>query len=1275
MIDIPQFVGVKQNPAYQLAYLVPCMKRIFILFFFLLFKAVSLAQCPQIYNSAGTLTNNPSFISCSGGAYNMNIQSNVAWGPYTINWGDGSPNSVGASYTALSLIPHTYAATTGTYQITVTIPGVACTTTAFVVMELPTNAVISIPPGLPTLGCAPKTLTFQNTSTNVSANTSFTYDFGDGSPIQIFNSTNAGALITHTYLKGTVNCQTQVNLFAKNYCNIVPSNSTWNPLQIYDLDDAMVTPDQVVKCYPDTTFIFTNSTNRNCVPQGNTFQRQEWWNFGNYWGVGHDSIFNWSPWPPTIPRTIAYPGLGTYNVMLRDSNLCGIDTAIISVSIVSPPSASLIVPGGNLCQNTSITFTNASPAGSSYLWNFGDGGGFVNLGNGNKNHTYTSPGTYTVQLIAFIAGGAACRDTASGVVTILAAPVANFTVNPNSGCNSILNATFTESSSLAVQWNWNFGNGNTSTLQVPPTQNYLTTGVFTASLTVTASTSCVHTRTASLIVRPKPVPAFAPISACVGAIANFTNTSTVTGTNPITSYTWNFGDASAISTQTNPAHTYTAPNTYSVKLIATTAFCIDSITQTVLVNLKPIANFVFSPTVACPPFAVSFSNTSVNNTSSFWSFGPSPTATSNLANPGYTYQNNSPAFLNYTVSLIVGTGAGCSDTISKPISVRPLPVADFTTTGFSGGCSPLPVTFSNSSTGATTYTWSFGDGVGSAATNPSHVYNNNSLLLVTHTITLVATNSVTCSDTIRKTIQIFPQPFTSFTMIPASGCTPLQVTFPSVPGVISYTWNFGDGSFPVVATTPTVHVFTNTTTANQTFTVKLIAQNGFGCIDSSNGYPLVFPRSYADFTASPLQGCTPFNVSFLNGSSGHATSNWTFGNGLNSNLPNPGTTYTNASGSPSQTFSIRLVVASVNNCKDSIEKTVLLYAQPKAGFALDTPACSPKVMTFTNTSTGATTYFWNLGDGSTSTFSNPVNLYSSSLDQYYPVRLKATNASGCSDSLTVNMLIHGKPTFEFDPSPDSGCTVLSVNFPSVVGVNSYFWDFGDGEASNTGNVTHLYTNNGVIDKNFNVVLIGKDKFGCADTSSKIIKVYPRPTAKFTAAPLSVYIPVQPVYFANLTSNGNFYKWDFGDDGTSEEFEPSHLYTKPGEYVITLIAENTRGCKDTFQLPETVKALDESSIIIPNAFTPNPSGSPGLIYDPNDLSNDIFHPDVRGAETYQLSIFSRWGELLFETTNPREGWDGYYKGVLCTQDVYVWKVKATFLDGKVLTKTGDVLLLR
>jgi gliding motility-associated-like protein len=82
-----------------------------------------------------------------------------------------------------------------------------------------------------------------------------------------------------------------------------------------------------------------------------------------------------------------------------------------------------------------------------------------------------------------------------------------------------------------------------------------------------------------------------------------------------------------------------------------------------------------------------------------------------------------------------------------------------------------------------------------------------------------------------------------------------------------------------------------------------------------------------------------------------------------------------------------------------------------------------------------------------------------------------------------------------------------------------------------------------------------------------------------------------------------------------------------------------------------------------------------VFDPNDTSNDIFHPNVKGADQYRFSVYSRWGELLFESRDPAQGWDGYYKGKLCTQDVYIWKISATFIDGKSINQTGDVLLLR
>ena len=201
-----------------------------------------------------------------------------------------------------------------------------------------------------------------------------------------------------------------------------------------------------------------------------------------------------------------------------------------------------------------------------------------------------------------------------------------------------------------------------------------------------------------------------------------------------------------------------------------------------------------------------------------------------------------------------------------------------------------------------------------------------------------------------------------------------------MPGVISYTWSYGDGSPSVITTTaPTNHVFTNTTTATKTFTVRLIASNGFGCVDSSFGNPIVFPKPIPNFSATPIQGCSPMVVSFTNSSVGNNSSAWLFDNGQASIFTNPTITFTNAPGSGPITYSVKLVVGTINNCYDSIIKPINLFARPLAAFGVDTPACSPAKLKFTNNSTGANTYNWNFGNSVTSTLTSPENIFTNFL--------------------------------------------------------------------------------------------------------------------------------------------------------------------------------------------------------------------------------------------------------------------------------------------------------
>ncbi|MDI1354675.1 MAG: PKD domain-containing protein [bacterium] len=1429
------------------------MKKRLCFFLLVLISSSGKAQCPLIYDYLGTPTTTPRFISCNGSSYALNLVSSSNWGAYTINWGDASPVTNGGSYLANSVIGHTYAATTATYAITLMIPSQNCTTTGFVAVEQPVFAGIIVAGGV-ALACAPKTLTFTNVSTFTSATTSYTWNFGDGSPLEVHSYTNSAQSVTHTYLKGTVSCQTQVILLAKNFCTFgAPTQGQVNPLYVFDTDVAAVTADRIVRCWPDNTFSFQNTTARNCVPQGNTFQRQERWNFGNYWGMGGDSIVGWNPWPPSSSRIVAYPGIGTYSVTLIDSNLCGIDVTNIVVSIVSPPTASLIAPTGNLCQNTPVTFTNASTPGRSYLWNFGNGGGFQNLGSGNKSNSYSVPGTYTVKLVCQVSGGGtSCSDTSIAIINILPSPVSNFSVNPSTGCNTIIGAVFSDLSTSAVTWNWNFGNGNISTSSSPPPQNYLVPGTFVATLVVTGTTTCSHTFTSALVVRPKPLPNFVQLSACVGSPVNFTNTSTPTGgTNSITTYVWNFDDGSATSNSVNPIHTYTAPATYTVKLVALSAFCTDSISLPILLNIKPTANFIPTPTLGCPPLAVSFSNTTINGNSSLWKYETAGSATSSVTNPTYNFSNTTLNFVNYTVTLISTTGIGCADSIKKVISVRPKPVANFTS-NVNAGCSPFLATFTNTSLGGFTYSWTLGDGSTSIQQNPTHTYTNNSLFQQTVTVTMQVTNSVSCTDLISKSLIIYAKPNVTFTMLPSSGCHPLLVTFPAVPGVASYTWTHGDGSPQLITiNAPHTHTFLNTGLSNISFTVSLIAGNVSGCIDSAKAAVVVFPKPTAGIAITPTAGCSPF-ASVHNGTSSTAGSGfyWKYGDGsvLNTGTANSVShTYMNASNSVNQPYTTFLVVTSPNGCKDSVYAPLTVYFKPESKFILDTPKCVSRTINFNNLSIGtfsqtwnfgdgtppvnllnpshnysntsinnltytvqligssiyncldtalgfpkvyakpianfsvipsngcaplnaglnfsgafAHTYFWKYGDGGTSTLQSTSHTYnniSNAINQGYNATLLAFNNNGCKDSVTkpllvyykpfadftldtpactpkvikfinnsegansfnwdfgngqsstatatvsqkyvnnsattvayvtsliartpnnctdtalVKFFVYPKPEFLISSAPDTGCTPLRVNFAKIAGAVHYQWTFEAGSYSSKDQVENIFVNSGTSTRTYTVQLIADDVHQCGDTSFKVIKVHPKPTAKFAASPLSVYIPNDPTKCFNLSIGATSFLWDFGDGGSSKEKEPTYFYTKPGEFEIYLIAYNNYGCRDTAFLPEKVLALNETTLEFPNAFTPNLAGSPGSLYDPEDRSNDIFHPNVRGADQYELSIYSRWGELLFETKNPKEGWDGYYKGVLCVQDVYVWKVVVTFLDGKRVVKTGDVLLSR
>ncbi|HKC68086.1 MAG TPA: PKD domain-containing protein, partial [Bacteroidia bacterium] len=1191
------------------------IRLLFILFNLFVLNA-AFGQCPQVYDGTGTAASNPYWINCTGGAYTLNLSSPSSIGSYTVVWGDGTANTTGASLAANTIITHDYAATIDTFIVQLITSAPSCTLTGVVVMEKPVNASIQIPVGGVTTACAPATLAFINSSTDVSQTTSFSWNFGDGSPSVNYNYTNDGQTVTHTYNKGTVNCQTIVTLKAQNYCTFgTPTSAQFNPIQIYDKDQAAITPDAVLKCWPDNSFTFTNTTSRNCFAQGNNGIRYEKWDFGNYWGTGHDSIIGWTAWPPSFPKTVAYPGLGNYTVILYDSNECGIDTTSITVSIVNKPTAGLISVKDTVCVGTSFTFTNTSSTGYAYQWNYGDNGTYTNTNHNPQTHTYASAGTYTVSVVAYISGAPnACKDTAKLVVHVLPSPTSSFTFTPPIGCNSVT-STFTDASTGAVAWQWNFGNGNTFNGQTPPAQTY-TTGTYTVSLQTTSADNCTNTKTHTVVVYQKPVPQFTTSALCAQNTITFTDNSTHSAGDNIVSWTWDFGDGSIRNHSQNPTHTYTTAATYSVLLSVATANCSDSIVVPLTLNPLPIVSFVNVPDSGCPALVVTFTNSTLGATIYNWNFGNGNTSTT--MSPTQTFSNNTTSTITYTTTLVATSAAGCKDSIKNTIKVFGKPIAAFGSNALAS-CAPFNVVFTNSSTAATSYIWNFGDGTAtSTSVTPTHFYQNTTGFLQNYTVTLHATNAGGCQDSTKQVVQAYPQAQFNFSSLPDSGCTLLNVNFPASAGAVAYQWNFGDGSSTSTGANPS-HTFTNTTTTTQIYTVQLIATNAFNCTDTAKQPIKVFPKPTASYSLNTNTGCSTFTPVITNNSTGYVNTNWNFGDGGTSTGVTPVHTFTNTS-LVKDSFNVQLVVTNSFACKDTLKKYVYVLPKVHAAFTCDTTGCSPFKSTFINSTQGANSYIWTFGDAATTyTVTNPIHIYTNttSITVTYTAQLIGNNSFNCADTTTQKITVYPKPTASYTQSADSGCANLPVNFTNnSLNATSYNWTFGNGGSSTLTSPSYTYSPVIAVKDSFPIKLISYNVYGCTDTTKSEIIIFPKVTAYFTCDTMGCSLFKST--FVNTSQNATIYAWDFGDGSLiSTTTNPTHTYTNTTTaaitYTATLYAESKYGCTNTFTktitvLPKPVASFSFSTNTGCSIFTPvitNTSvGDTGVVWNFGDGGTSI-----------------------------------------------------------------------
>jgi gliding motility-associated-like protein len=352
-----------------------------------------------------------------------------------------------------------------------------------------------------------------------------------------------------------------------------------------------------------------------------------------------------------------------------------------------------------------------------------------------------------------------------------------------------------------------------------------------------------------------------------------------------------------------------------------------------------------------------------------------------------------------------------------------------------------------------------------------------------------------------------------------------------------------------------------------------------------------------------------------------------------------------------------VVTAELNNCFSTDEVVVVVNALPNVNAGADQNVCegNPVILS----ASGANSYVWN------NSVTNGVPFVQTETQQTYIV--VGTDVNGCQNQDQVVVNIINAPVPSFVASETSSCvTPFQVVFQNTSPGTSAIcnWNFGNGQTSNNcdGGMA-IYSSPGCYDVTLTVTYAN----GCTNsfTSNDLICIIPTPVAAFVANPTITDLDL-PIDFTNNSQGAISYVWNFGDGGAFvNQSDPTHIYTSGGSYVVTLVAINEFGCTDTAS--QVVLIQEPLLFYVPNTFTPD-----------GDKVNPMFLPVMTSGFDpwdYQLLIFNRWGEVVFESRHPKKGWDGTYGGMNCPDGTYIWQIRVLNASEVYEVHRGHVNLVR
>ncbi|HTI11098.1 MAG TPA: PKD domain-containing protein [Puia sp.] len=486
----------------------------------------------------------------------------------------------------------------------------------------------------------------------------------------------------------------------------------------------------------------------------------------------------------------------------------------------------------------------------------------------------------------------------------------------------------------------------------------------------------------------------------------------------------------------------------------------------------------------------------------------------------------------------------------------------------SGGCSPLTVSFTNTTTGASpaaTYTWDLGNTKVSSLPNPGSTYINEQ----TYTITLTVQDGAQTS-TASQVITVYKKPAVDFSVSPTEGCLPLPVNFSSQSTagdgtLTNYFWDFADGATQQGAGMGQV---THTYTFAQSASVSLTVTNSYGCYNTRQKQAVVIsPAVKAGFTADKVTLCqTTDAVQFTNTSTGGAplTYNWDFGDGTNSTDKAPSHIFSNKG-----VYTIKLSVTGAGGCTDISTGTGLIHvADFSTDFIIPGQICQGATAVFRDASIpSASSGVWKFDDGSSDYTYNGAGHHIFSSPGSQTVTL--TNTYGvCQQSVSKQVNIVEAPALTgFLVNPLVGCGMpVTVDFSDTTSTAvKWQWGFDPSLPAATSLLqtpSYAYNTEGY----YAVRLTVTNAAGCSSTIGKTISIF-KPTVfiswfSSTSAKGNASCGDFTIGFSASSDNDpvTSYDWDFGDGGASTDARPLHHFTIPGTYIVHLHYTTRSGCQ-------------------------------------------------------------------------------------------------------------------